>query len=188
MAIPLRDDFDAAGARRPARASSDTNQVRRLLALAAIYDGVSRTEAAATGGVTLQIVRDRVPRFNADRPEGLIGRKAPGQPPRRCDRDRSALKTAIDNGPIREANSKEHFEMSSDEATPSSLRPLLTLEQIELFSGLSASHIRREIRSKDLACLRFGRALRVAEEDYLEYLARHRRGKRLPKPSKRRPK
>ena len=36
----------------------DADQVRRLLALAAIYDGGSRTEAAAIGGVTLQVVRD----------------------------------------------------------------------------------------------------------------------------------
>ena len=36
-----------------------------LLALAAIYDGSSRTEAAEIGGVTLQIVRDWVLKFNA---------------------------------------------------------------------------------------------------------------------------
>ncbi len=33
-------------------------QARRLLALAAIYDGASRTKAATIGGVTLQVVRD----------------------------------------------------------------------------------------------------------------------------------
>ena len=38
---------------------------RRLLALAAIYDGANRTEAARIGGVTLQIIRDWVMRFNA---------------------------------------------------------------------------------------------------------------------------
>jgi hypothetical protein len=40
--------------------------------LAAIYDGASRTEAARTGGVTLQIVRDWVLRFNAAVPAGLV--------------------------------------------------------------------------------------------------------------------
>ena len=43
-----------------ARESKDAEQTRRLLALAAIYDGATRTEAAAIGGVTLQIVRDWV--------------------------------------------------------------------------------------------------------------------------------
>ena len=36
MAISLRGDFDATQVRRAARASQDANQVRRLLALAAI--------------------------------------------------------------------------------------------------------------------------------------------------------
>ena len=78
--IPLRPDHDALGLRRLARASEDADQVRRLLALALIYDGGSRTQAAEAGGVTLQVVRDWVVRFNADGPGGLIDRKAPGQP------------------------------------------------------------------------------------------------------------
>jgi transposase len=39
-------------------------QARRLLALAAIYDGASRAEAAKIGGVTMQIVRNWVVRCN----------------------------------------------------------------------------------------------------------------------------
>ena len=61
-----------------AKRSKDGPQARRLLALAAIYDGASRTEAAKIGGVTLQVVRDWVVRFNAQGPDGLIERKAPG--------------------------------------------------------------------------------------------------------------
>ena len=59
-AIGLRDDFDAVGLRRMARATRSANQGRRLLALAEIYDGASRSDAARIGGVTLQIVRDWV--------------------------------------------------------------------------------------------------------------------------------
>ena len=44
-----------------------------------IYDGAARTEAAKIGGVTLQIIRDWVVKFNASGPDGLIDRKAPGQ-------------------------------------------------------------------------------------------------------------
>ncbi|WP_043339672.1 helix-turn-helix domain-containing protein, partial [Belnapia moabensis] len=76
MPIPLRADFDAAGLRAAARRTKDAAQARRLLALAAVYDGVSRTEAARIGGVTVQIVRDWVVRFNAEGPAGLIDRKA----------------------------------------------------------------------------------------------------------------
>ena len=53
---PLGQDFDAAPLRLCARQSDDAGQVRRLLALAAIYDGASRAEAAEIGGVTRQIV------------------------------------------------------------------------------------------------------------------------------------
>ena len=55
--------------------------MRRLLALAVILDGGTRTEAARVGGVGLQIVRDWVLRFNAEGPDGLIDRKAPGKAP-----------------------------------------------------------------------------------------------------------
>ena len=65
MAIPLRADFNAGLVRGLAKRSKDGPQARRLLALAAIYDGATRTEAAKIGGVTLQIIRDWVMRFNA---------------------------------------------------------------------------------------------------------------------------
>ena len=81
-AIGLRDDYDAGALRAAAKRSKDGPQARRQLALAAIYDGATRTEAAKIGGVGLQVVRDWVMKFNADGPEGLIDRKAPGQPPR----------------------------------------------------------------------------------------------------------
>jgi hypothetical protein len=43
-AVPLRSDFDAAQLRALAKRSRDPDQTRRLLALAAIYEGASRTE------------------------------------------------------------------------------------------------------------------------------------------------
>jgi transposase len=99
MAIPLRGDFDAAGLRAAARRTKDAAQARRLLALAAIYDGATRTEAAKIGGVTLQIVRDWVLRFNAHGPNGLTDRKAPGQPARLNDAHRAALEAIVESGP-----------------------------------------------------------------------------------------
>ena len=79
MPIALRTDIDAVAVRAAALGSKDAAQTRRLLALAAIYEGSSRTEAARIGGVTLQIVRDWVLKFNAAGPDGLINRKAPGK-------------------------------------------------------------------------------------------------------------
>lgn len=71
-----------------------------MLALAAIYDGGTRSEAARLGHVTLQIARDWVIRFNADGPDGLRDRQAPGPTPRLTDVHRQALATQIDHGPI----------------------------------------------------------------------------------------
>jgi transposase len=99
-AIALRADFGAAARRRQARRSRDAAQARRLLALAAVYDGGTRSEAARIGGVTPQIVRDWVVRFNADGPEGLRDRKAPGPTPLLTDAHRQALARQIDRGPV----------------------------------------------------------------------------------------
>ncbi len=98
-AIALRADYTADDLQRLAKASADAKQTRRLLALAAIYDGDSRTMAARIGGVGLQIVRDWVVRFNAEGPSGLIDRKAPGKAPRLSDAQREALAAAVEAGP-----------------------------------------------------------------------------------------
>ena len=99
-AIALRSDFSAGELRRWARRSKDATQARRLLALAAIYDGGTRSEAAPIGNVTLQIVRDWAVRFKAEGPNGLIDRKAPGPMPLLTDAHRWALAAQIDGGPI----------------------------------------------------------------------------------------
>jgi len=83
-----------------AKRAKDGPQARRLLALAAVYDGASRFEAAMIGGVTLQVVRDWVLRFNARGLEGLINGKAPGKPSRLNDTHRMALVQAIEAGPV----------------------------------------------------------------------------------------
>ncbi len=98
-AISLRADFDAEALRRLARQSKHAAQARRLLALGAIYEGCSRSDAARLGNVTLQIVRDWVLRFNANGPEGLIDGKAPGPRSRLNDVQRAALAKAIERGP-----------------------------------------------------------------------------------------
>jgi transposase len=102
MAAPLalRSDFTAADLRRHARRTRDANQARRLLALATIYEGGSRSDAARVGGVGLQIVRDWVVRFNASGVGGLIDRKAPGPSPRLNDLQRRALARLVEDGPI----------------------------------------------------------------------------------------
>ena len=54
-AIGLRADFDGAALRRLARKTTQANQSRRLLALAEIYDGGSRSGSARIGGVGISV-------------------------------------------------------------------------------------------------------------------------------------
>jgi transposase len=98
-AIGLWKDFSAEALRAIARRAKDGPQAGRLLALAAIYDGATRSEAAKIGDVTLQIVRDWVLRFNAHGPDGLVDRKAPGQPSLLNDEHRAALARIVEDGP-----------------------------------------------------------------------------------------
>jgi transposase len=99
-AISLREDYDASSLRRFAKKARDAVQVRRLLALASIYDGASRRYAAEVGGVTVQIIRDWVVRFNESGPFGLINGKAPGARSKLNDTQRKALGQIVANGPI----------------------------------------------------------------------------------------
>ena len=79
-AVRLRQDFRADELRRLAAKAKDGAQARRLLALAAVHDGMNRSEAARIGGMDRQTLRDWVHRFNQCGPEGLIDIKPPGRP------------------------------------------------------------------------------------------------------------
>ena len=108
-AVWLRDDFDAAGLRRLARLSGHANRVRRLLALAVIYDGGARHTAAQIGGVGLQTVRDWVLRFNAGGPDGLLDGNAPSPRPVLGPEHKRALAAVIEQGPIPASHGVVHW-------------------------------------------------------------------------------
>ena len=99
-AVALRIDFTAIRMRALARSSRDASQVRRLLALAVIYEGGTRSEAAQLGGVGLQTVRDWVLRFNAAGSAGLIDAVPPGGTKLLDDAQRRALAQIVESGPI----------------------------------------------------------------------------------------
>ena len=99
-AVALRDDFNGSDLRRLAKGSKDAGQSRRLLALAEIYDGGKRCDAARIGDVGLQVIRDWVLRFNTKGPDGLIDGKAWGQPSKLNNEHRQALARIVEDGPI----------------------------------------------------------------------------------------
>ena len=103
-AIALRGDFSAEDLRALARASRDSRQCRRLLALAAVAEGRSRLEAAEIGGMDRQTLRDWVHRFNGEGPEGLLDRKTDGPAPKLTAAQKVKLAELVEAGPDRETD------------------------------------------------------------------------------------
>ena len=71
-------DHSSAALRLLASRENDGQVVRRLLALALILDGHSRTQAAEMSGMDRQTLRDWVHRYNADGLPGLVSRVGSG--------------------------------------------------------------------------------------------------------------
>jgi len=97
--IQLRDDYDAATLRTLAKRSRVPRPIRRLLALAAVYDGMSRAEAAKVGGMDRQTLRDWAHRFNEAGPDGLANRPGAGRPRRLRDDQMRELAQIVETGP-----------------------------------------------------------------------------------------
>src|SRR4051794_41196876 len=98
--ITARTDYDAARLRGLARTTKSASQGRRLLALAEIYDGGSRTKAACVGGVGLQTIPGWVVRFKAHGPVALPDRQMPGHPGKLYPGQRPALAGVVAIGPV----------------------------------------------------------------------------------------
>jgi transposase len=78
---------------------ADGAQVRRLLALALVLDGHSRSEAAALNGMDRQTLRDWVHRYNAGGVEGLKSRRPPGRVPALTEQQKAELRELVVKGP-----------------------------------------------------------------------------------------
>jgi transposase len=100
-AVRMRTDFSASELRRLAATTKNAHQSRRLLSLAAVLDGMSRTEAARLGGMDRQTLRDWVHRFNESGPEGLKDIRSKGHPPRLSPAQQSELAHLVESGPDR---------------------------------------------------------------------------------------
>ena len=85
--------------RAMAAKSRDGAQVRRLLAIALVLDGNSRTEAAEQSGMDPQTLRDRVHRYDEAGIGGLVSRIAPGPRPLLNEQQMAALQALVIAGP-----------------------------------------------------------------------------------------
>jgi len=94
-----RLEHDAAGLRSAAAASRDAKVARRLLAIALVLDGRTRTEAARTCGMDRQILRDWVIRYNERGIDGLADQHGGGRPPKLQEAEKEQLAQWVRQGP-----------------------------------------------------------------------------------------
>jgi transposase len=94
-----RTEHSASDFRRLASREKDGQVVRRLLALALVLAGHSRTDAAQMNGMDRQTLRDWVHRYNADGVAGLISRVSAGPTPVLNEAEMAELRELVLNGP-----------------------------------------------------------------------------------------
>jgi transposase len=94
-----RNEYTAEDLRAAAAKSRDGARVRRLLALAFILEGQSRTEAAKRSGMERQTLRDWVHRYNLNGIDDLTSGHGPGQPPALTAAQMAELKALVMKGP-----------------------------------------------------------------------------------------
>lgn len=99
-----RMEHSAAQLRALAGKCRDGAQVRRLLALALVLEGCSRTEAAKQNGMDRQTLRDWVHRYNDAGVDGLQSRHGPGPTPALNEQQMAELKALVLKGPDPIAN------------------------------------------------------------------------------------
>jgi len=94
-----RLDLGASELRHEAVRCSDGAAARRMLALALVLEGSSRSEAARCAGMDRQTLRDWVHRYNAEGLSGLYDRVAPGPAPRLSAAQLAELAALVEAGP-----------------------------------------------------------------------------------------
>ncbi len=99
--VKIKPSHTPSELRRLAASTSDANQSRRLLSIAAVLDGMSRWEAAKIGGMDRQTLRDWVHRFNAHGPAGLKDNRRRGNPRRLSAAQQAELAEIVEIGPDR---------------------------------------------------------------------------------------
>jgi len=100
MAIAIsRNEHSASELRMAASQTRDGATARRILALALVMEGSSRSAAARSCGMDRQTLRDWVHRYNAEGLAGLSDRHRSGRPPRLTAAQLAELAAVVEAGP-----------------------------------------------------------------------------------------
>ena len=100
MALEIRRrELSPEELRQVARRTKDSDQARRLLAIAMVLEGATRTEAARVTGMDRQTLRDWVIRYNDEGVAGLSDRPRSGRPAQLTPAQLAALAQLVEDGP-----------------------------------------------------------------------------------------
>jgi transposase len=94
-----RSELTPAQLRSAACASEEPAQVRRLLAIALVLEGMPRRQAAERCGMDRQTLRDWVHRYNEGGVAGLRSRPSPGRAPLLTPEQKAGLRALVVAGP-----------------------------------------------------------------------------------------
>jgi transposase len=94
-----RTELSAEELRGHARRAQDGDQACRLVSLALVLEGASRTVAARAGGMDRQTLRDWVIRYNEEGVDGLCDRPRSGRRPRLNAAQLAELARLVEAGP-----------------------------------------------------------------------------------------
>jgi transposase len=97
--VITRTDHTAWELRALAAKSNDADQTRRLLAIAMIFEGTSRLDAARHAGMDRQTLRDWAHRYNQAGIDALVSRKPPGAAPKLTAAQMAELRGLVIAGP-----------------------------------------------------------------------------------------
>jgi transposase len=100
MALEVRrGELSPEELRQEARRTKESDQARRLLAVALVMEGATRTEAARITGMERQTLRDWVIRYNEEGVEGLRDRPRSGRPSQLTPAQLCELAQLVEDGP-----------------------------------------------------------------------------------------
>lgn len=100
-AVRLRSDYSSGELQRLARASKGVRKSSPLLSLAAVLEGMGRSDAARIGGMDRRTLRDWAHRFNEAGPEGFVDQWSPCLSSRLSVEQQAELAAIVKKGPDR---------------------------------------------------------------------------------------
>jgi transposase len=98
LGLPISDQHSAEALRKMVRAETRPRVGIRMLAIAALLDGLERTGAARQFGMSRNVLRIWVTRYNQGGVAGLVDRWSGGPPAKLSDAQQAQLRATVEAG------------------------------------------------------------------------------------------